>query len=113
MMTYIEINETRYPASIGGKMSDRDWDGRASKTITLDLSYNDAVSIFTENVKWYIVQEHEVQNEEGETILETEKYDNSEYNIPGDIVDHRNGTVSVKMGKPTAEEILAIILGER
>ena len=41
-----------------------------------------------------------------ETVIEQETYDNSEYNIAGDIIDHRNGKVTVKMGKPTAEEQL-------
>lgn len=41
----------------------------------------------------------------GTEIPETE-WDNSEYSIAGDIVDHRNGTVTVKMGKPTEIEIL-------
>ena len=44
-----------------------------------------------------------------EQVIEQEVYDNSEYSIAGDVVDHRNGTVTVKMGKPTAEELLAIM----
>ena len=42
------------------------------------------------------------------TIIEQEVYDNSEYSILGDITVHKDGTVTVKMGKPTAEEILAM-----
>ena len=43
----------------------------------------------------------------GSTINE---YDNSDYCVAGDIVDHRDGTISVKMGKPTAEELLSMIM---
>lgn len=35
------------------------------------------------------------------------EYDNSEYSLAGDITDHRDGTVSIKMGKPTEAEASA------
>ena len=85
------------------------------------MKYNDAISMFVDEVKWSIVQdvEHmvEVVNEETnepmfKTVVEQDVYDNSEYSILGDIVVHKDETVTVKMGKPTAEEILAILLGE-
>ena len=41
--------------------------------------------------------------------IEEEIYDNSEYSIAGDIIDLRDGFVTVKMGKPTAEELLALL----
>jgi hypothetical protein len=39
-----------------------------------------------------------------------EIYDNSDYCIVGDIISHRDGTTTVKMGKPTAEELLNMIV---
>ena len=33
-------------------------------------------------------------------------YDNSDYSFTGDIIDHRNGKITIKIGKPTEEEIL-------
>lgn len=101
-MTYIEINNTRYRAAIRGYERDRDWDNRESKAITLEMSYVDAMATFVDDVDWSIVyQENEI----------VEIYDNSEYSIAGPITDNRDGTVTVKMGKPTADDILAVIMG--
>lgn len=116
-MTYIKINETEYPAVISGSLSDRAWDNRASKTITLTMTYADAMALFVDDTPWSIVQRRteNVLDEEGNPTDETtevlEEYDNSEYCVAGSVTDHRNGTVSVKMGKPTDAEILAIIMG--
>lgn len=118
MAIYVEINGIQYPASITGKIHDKDWDNRESKAITLEMSYSDAFNIFTNDIKWNIVQdveetvEHideETNEVTYETVINKESYDNSDYSIAGDIVDHRNGNVTVKMGKPTAEEILGML----
>lgn len=118
MAIYIEVNGDRYPASITGRMSDKDWNNRESKTITVEMSYEDAAKTFVDDIVWSIVQDventiEEMNEETGEmilkTIVEQECYDNSEYSIAGDIIDHRNGMITVKMGKPTAEELLAIL----
>ena len=119
MATYVEINGIKYPASITGRLNDKDWDNRESKAIKIEMTYSDAINLFVDDISWNIVQEREVQHEvideEGNTtfeiITETETYDNSDYCISGDIVDHRNGTVTIKMGKPTAEELLALLEG--
>ena len=98
-------------------MSDKEWDGRPSKYIHAEMAYNEAVSKFYDEVAWSIVQDVEreveyIDEETGEsvmkTIIEQDIYDNSEYSILGDITVHKDGTVTVKMGKPTAEEILAM-----
>ena len=115
MATYVKFNNDNilYPATIGGRMSDKDWDGRASKFIHMELTYEEAVALFANEVKWSIVQdvEHEIEVVDEETneisvklVTEQEVYDNSEYSILGDITIHNNGTITVKMGKPTAEE---------
>ena len=100
-MTYIKINDTRYPAAIRGCERDREWNNRESKAITLDMSYEDAMATFVDDLDWAIVYE------EGETA---EVYDNSEYSVAGPVADNRNGTVTVKMGKITAEEALAELM---
>ena len=123
MAIRIEINGVQYPARIDGRLHDKDWDNRDSKAITLEMSYADALTMFVDDVEWYIVQnmvEHiEKKDENGDVVVDEhgnpvfeivskdEFYDNSEYCIAGDIIDHRDGTVTVKMGKPTAEEMLA------
>ena len=128
-MTYIKINNTKYPATINGKMSDTAWDGRASKAITLTMDYATASALFVDGLAWSIVQQEEVPvykldenggyiyDENGEFIqIDTEmketEFDNSEYNLAGDIIDYRDGTITVKMGKLTElEEAYELMLG--
>lgn len=117
MATYIEINNKRYPATITGRLNDDNWNNRESKAIRLEMSYSDALETFVDDVDWSIILENNVSipeiNEDGEEVvvnkIEEEFYDNSDYSIAGDIIDHRDGTVTVKMGKPTAEELLALL----
>lgn len=117
-MVYVKIGENQYPATITGRLSDEDWNNRASKAIKLEIPYSIALTTFVDDVEWSIVQDiedlEEVIDEEGNpvhrSITRTESYDNSEYSIAGDIIDHRNGTVTVKMGQPTAEELLTMIM---
>lgn len=117
MATYVEINGNQYPAVITGRLSDKDWDNRDSKAIKVEMSYADAMALFVNDVTWNIVQDvevmHEVEGENGELshqmVTEQETYDNSDYYIAGDIIDHRDGFVTVKMGKPTAEEMLVAL----
>lgn len=101
-MTYVKINDTLYPAFISGRNEDREWDNRESKAITLEMSYADAMALFVDDLEWEIVYEDE------ET---TETYDNSEFSAAGSVTDNRNGTVTVKVGKPTSDELLAILMG--
>ena len=120
-MTYIKINDTLYPATVNGKMVDRDWDDRESKAITLEMDYEVASILFVDGVKWSIVEQNEIlvyeQDENGEPVqtgTETQEtiYDNSDFIIAGDITDHRDGTMTVKMGKLTElEEAYEILLG--
>lgn len=116
-MTFVKINETLYPATISGRMQDKDWDNRESKAITLEMDYATAIGLFVDGLEWSIVQQNEVPvlDENGEQtgteILETE-FDNSDYSLAGDITDHRDGTITVKMGKLTdLEEAYEIMLG--
>ena len=115
MAIYVEVNGIQYPASISGRLHDEEWNGRDSKSITLESSYEEITSIFTNDTQWNIVQDAQklvdiINEETGEITQEwrniPEIFDNSEYCIAGDIIDHRNGKVTVKMGKPTSEELL-------
>lgn len=119
MAIYVEINENQYPASITGRLHDDEWDNRESKALTVEMSYEEAMNIFVNDIEWKIVQDNNIlvnkTNEEtGEVFQEwetvQEKYDNSEYCIAGDVIDHRNGKITIKMGKPTAEELLNMIV---
>ena len=112
-MFYIKINDNLYPATVNGKLVDRDWDNRDSKAITLEMDHATAANIFVDELDWSIVcQGDSYENEDGETITpEPVTYDNSEYCVAGSITDNRDGTVTVKMGKPTDAELLAIMMG--
>ena len=128
-MIYIKINDTRYPATVSGKVSDTAWDNRASKAITLDMDYATASALFVDGLAWSIVHEQEVpiyeRDENGQVVLDIDgdpkqtgtemqeiEYDNADYCIAGDITDHRDGTITVNMGKLTdLEEAYEIMLG--
>ena len=114
MATYIKINENLYPATIGGRVHDHDWDNRESKAIRLKMTYAEATELFTDDVEWEIAQDvtRTLEMEDGtvSTIQDYELFDNSEFSILGDITVHNDGTVTVKMGKPTAEELLAAFM---
>ena len=117
-MTYIKINNIEIPATIDGKFKDSEWDGRESKTIHLLMSYADAKNLFNDGVAWSIIQRDEIPvydeggNLTGETTVEETEFDNSDFNVAGDITDHRDGTVSIKMGKLTdLEEAYELLYG--
>lgn len=109
-MTYIKVNNTEYPAAVNGVYNDRTWDGRDTKTVTLTMTHDEAAALLPDNTPWSIVQRDmvDVLDEQGQPTGETKEvvneYDNSEYSLAGDITDHRDGTVSIKMGKPTETE---------
>lgn len=105
-MTYVKINGTTYPAVINGKHIDREWNDRESKTITLEMAYADAIALFVNGLAWSIMMDVEKDQEDGSIVTVQEEYDNSEYSMAGSITDNRDGTLAVKMGKPTQIETL-------
>lgn len=110
MAIYIKVNNTEYPAEINGNPKDRSWGERDTKTITLTMTAAEVAALLPDNTPWSIVQRDtvDVLDEQGQPTGETKEvvneYDNSEYSLAGEIVDHRDGTVSIKMGKPTETE---------
>lgn len=58
-----------------------------------------------------VVTEVDEEGNEVETIVE-ESRDLSEFSIAGEIIDHRDGTVCVLMGKPTEIELLKAELAD-
>lgn len=105
-MTYVKINGTTYPAVINGKHIDREWNDRESKTITLEMAYADAIALFVDGLAWSILMDVEKEQEDGSIVTVQEEYDNSDYSMAGSITDNRDGTLAVKMGKPTQIETL-------
>ena len=110
MSIYVKVNNTEYPATVNGNRTDRSWDGRDTKTIYLTMSHDAVAALLPDNTPWSIVQRDTVPvlNAEGQPTGETEEvvneWDNSMYSLSGEITDHRDGTVSIKMGKPTETE---------
>nr|DAY81694.1 MAG TPA: hypothetical protein [Caudoviricetes sp.] len=110
MVTYIKVNNTEYPAIITGDHKDRTWGEREVKNIRLTMTATDAAALLPDNTPWSIVQRDTVPkyDEDGQPTGETEEvvneWDNSAYSLSGAITDHRDGTVSIKMGKPTEAE---------
>lgn len=111
-MIYIKANNTEYPASIAGKMTDRNWDNRESKAVTLEITYAEAAQLFVDGLNWSIVQRDTVPvydesgNPTGETTEQVQEWDNSDFCVAGSITDNRDGTCTCKMGKKTEVEIL-------
>lgn len=110
MAIYIKVNNTEYPAAVNGVYNDRTWYGRDTKTVTLTMTHDAVSALLPDNTPWSIVQRDMVDmlDEQGQPTGETKEvvneYDNSDYSLSGAITDHRDGTVSIKMGKPTETE---------
>ena len=112
-MIYVKVNNTRYPAGISGKMSDKDWDGRESKAITMTGVLAVVDALFQDGTAWSIVSEdtvpvvdeerNPVLDESGEETYTTQQteFDNSEFCIRGELTVNTDGTCTVKMGKAT------------
>lgn len=111
MAIYIKVNNTEYPAEINGNPKDRSWGERDTKTVTLTMSHAEVAALLPDNTPWSIVQREtvDVLDENGMLTGQTKEvvneYDNSDYSLSGAITDHRDGTVSIKMGKPTESEL--------
>lgn len=113
MAEFIKVGGQEYPATLIYNYKDRNWDMRETQTVHLTMPYAEAAALLPDNTPWSIVQREtvDVLDEQGKPTGETKEvvneYDNSEYSIAGDITDHRDGTVSIKMGKPTESELSA------
>lgn len=115
-MTYIKVNNTLYPATIDGRIGDYEWDRRDTKSIMLSMTYAEVLALLPDNTPWSIVQKDTVQKigEDGQPMVDTSgnpiteevttEFDNTEYSMSGVIRDNRDGTVTIKMGKPTEIE---------
>lgn len=110
MAQFLKVNGQEYPATLIYNYKDRNWDMRETQTVHLTMPHDEAAALLPDNTPWSIVQRDMVDkldndgNPTGETEERVQEYDNSAYSLAGDITDHRDGTVSIKMGKPTETE---------
>lgn len=104
-MVIVKINGIEFEAIVQTRPNDSMWGGRESKAITIPITYEEANTLFVNDVPWsMIVTQYEA---DGVTTTTYEK-DMSEYALAGSITDNRDGTITAKMGRYTEEELLVI-----
>ena len=102
----VKIGERQIEAVVQTRPSDTAWGGRESKAVTAQMTYQEAVETFVNDVAWSVIAD--VTSEDG-TVHQIET-DASEYAISGPITDNRDGTVTVRMGRYHDEELMGIPL---
>lgn len=104
----VKIGGNQFAALVELRPNDTAWGGRESKAITAQMTYQEAVETFVDDVAWS--ESVSVISEDGAVhLVET---DMSIYAISGPITDNRDGTVTVRMGKYREEELMSIPLAE-
>jgi len=111
-MLYIKINNTLYPARVSSLPRDGEWNWRASKSVTLEMTHGEAAALWVDGAVWSeVVPERTYTKPDGEVVtLPERETDCSDWCVAGSITDHRDGTITVKMGKKTDGEMLAELL---
>ena len=110
MAEFIKVNGQEYPATCIYNYKDRNWDMRETQTVHLTMSYAQAAALLPSGTPWSNVFRETKnvldadRNPTGETEEVVTEEDMSAYSLSGAITDHRDGTVSIKMGKPTETE---------
>lgn len=110
MAEFIKVNGQEHPAACIYNYKDRNWDMRETQTVHLTMPYAQAAALLPSGTPWSIVfrETKDKLDNDGNPTGQTEEVvteeDMSTYSLAGDITDHRDGTVSIKMGKPTETE---------
>lgn len=111
MAEFIKVNGQEYPATLIYNYKDLNWDLRETQTVHLTMPYAQAAALLPDNTPWSNVfrETKDKLDNDGNPTGQTEEVvteeDMSAYSLAGEIVDHRDGTVSIKMGKPTESEL--------
>lgn len=105
MSTILKANNTEMPCEAAEHYRDSAW-GRPTCTVTIKASAAEIAALLPNNAPWSLIEREDALNESGMPTGQTVDHerDMSEYSLSGDITDHRDGTVSIKMGKPTETE---------
>lgn len=110
MAEFIKVGGQEYPATLIYNYKDRNWDMRETQTVHLTMPYAQAAALLPSGTPWSNVfrETKDVLDENGMLTGQTEEVvteeDMSAYSLAGQITDYRDGTVSIKMGKPTEAE---------
>ena len=113
MAEFIKVAGQEYPATCVYNYKDRNWDMRETQTVHLTMPYAQAAALLTTGTPWFNVfrEAKDALDNDGNPTGQTEEVvteeDMSAYSIAGQITDYRDGTVSIKMGKPTEAEASA------
>lgn len=105
MSTYLKANNTETPCEAAEHYRDSAW-GRPTCTVTIKASAEEIAALLPNNALWSLIEREDALDDSGSPTGQTVDHerDMSEYSLSGDITDHRDGTVSIKMGKPTEME---------
>lgn len=105
MSTILKANNTETPCEAAEHYRDSAW-GRPTCTVTIKASAAEIAALLPDGAPWSLIEREDALDESGAPTGQTVDHerDMSEYSLSGDITDHRNGTVSIKMGKPTETE---------
>ena len=118
MAEFIKVAGQEYPATCVYNYKDRNWDMRETQTVHLTMPYAQAAALLTTGTPWFNVFRETADkldndgNPTGQTEEVVTEEDMSAYSLAGEITDYRDGTVSIKMGKPTEAETLRAQLAE-
>ena len=110
MAEFIKVNGQEYPATLIYNYKDRNWDMRETQTLYLTMTHDEVAALLPDNTTWSIVfrETKDKLDNDGSPTGQTEEVvteeDMNSYSLAGEIVDYRDGTVSIKMGKPTEAE---------
>lgn len=105
MSTFLKANNAETPCEAAEHYRDSAW-GRPTCTVTIKGSAAEIAALLPNNAPWSLIEREDVLDESGAPTGQTVDHerDMSDYSLSGDITDHRDGTVSIKMGKPTEAE---------
>lgn len=105
MSTILKANNTETPCEAAEHYRDSAW-GRPTCTVTIKGNAAEIAALLPNNAPWSLIEREDALDESGAPTGQTVDHerDMSDYSLSGDITDHRDGTVSIKMGKPTETE---------
>lgn len=108
MSTFLKANNTETPCEAAEHYRDSAW-GRPTCTVTIKASAAEIAALLPDGAPWSLIEREDVLDESGAPTGQTVDHerDMSDYSLSGDITDHRDGTASIKMGKPMESELSA------